>query len=120
MPAVGEVLIKVHACGVCRTDLHVVDGDLTEPALPIVPGHQIIGTVAAIGNGVSSLATGQRVGVPWLGGSCGECRYCRSERENLCDHARYTGYQINGGFAEYCVADALRRSDRLSLSADGW
>jgi len=105
-PSAGEVLIKVHACGVCRTDLHVVDGDLTEPALPIVPGHQIIGTVAAIGNGVSSLATGQRVGVPWLGGSCGECRYCRSERENLCDHARYTGYQINGGFAEYCVADA--------------
>jgi len=105
-PCAGEVLIKVHACGVCRTDLHVVDGDLTEPALPIVPGHQIIGTVAAIGNGVSSLATGQRVGVPWLGGSCGECRYCRSERENLCDHARYTGYQINGGFAEYCVADA--------------
>ena len=105
-PCAGEVLIKVHACGVCRTDLHVVDGDLTEPALPIVPGHQIIGTVAALGDGVSSLATGQRVGVPWLGGSCGECRYCRSERENLCDHARYTGYQINGGFAEYCVADA--------------
>ena len=105
-PSAGEVLIKVHACGVCRTDLHVVDGDLTEPALPIVPGHQIIGTVAALGDGVSSLATGQRVGVPWLGGSCGECRYCLSERENLCDHARYTGYQINGGFAEYCVADA--------------
>ena len=105
-PCAGEVLIKVHACGVCRTDLHVVDGDLTEPALPIVPGHQIIGTVAALGDGVSSLATGQRVGVPWLGGSCGECRYCQSGHENLCDHARYTGYQINGGFAEYCVADA--------------
>jgi propanol-preferring alcohol dehydrogenase len=105
-PRAGEVLIKVHACGVCRTDLHVVDGDLTEPALPIVPGHQIIGTVAAVGGGVNSLAAGQRVGVPWLGGSCGECRYCQSGRENLCDHARYTGYQINGGFADYCVADA--------------
>jgi propanol-preferring alcohol dehydrogenase len=105
-PRAGEILIKVHACGVCRTDLHVVDGDLTEPILPVVPGHQIIGTVAAVGDGVKPLATGQRVGVPWLGGSCGECRYCQSERENLCDHARYTGYQINGGFAEYCVADA--------------
>ncbi len=105
-PKTGEALIKVHACGVCRTDLHVVDGDLTEPALPIVPGHQIVGTVEAVGDGVTSLAIGQRVGVPWLGGSCGECRYCRSERENLCDHARYTGYQINGGFAEYCTADS--------------
>ena len=105
-PSAGQILIKVHACGVCRTDLHVVDGDLTEPSLPIVPGHQIVGTAAEVGEGVDSVKVGQRIGVPWLGGSCGVCRYCRTERENLCDSARYTGYQINGGFAEYCVAES--------------
>jgi propanol-preferring alcohol dehydrogenase len=104
-PAPGQVLIEVAACGVCRTDLHVVDGDLTEPKLPIVPGHEIVGRVAATGRGVTGPAPGARVGVPWLGFSCGECRHCRRGRENLCAAARYTGYQIDGGFAEYTVAD---------------
>jgi len=102
----GELLLRVTACGICRTDLHVVDGDLREPALPLVPGHQIVGEIEAIGDGVSGFTTGQRVGVPWLGGSCGHCWYCSHDKENLCDEARYTGYQINGGFAEYTVADA--------------
>ena len=104
-PATGQLLIKVQACGVCRTDLHVVDGDLKEPKLPIIPGHQIVGVVEKAGPGVSRFMTGDRVGVPWLGGSCGECAYCVSGRENLCAKALYTGYQINGGFAEKCVAD---------------
>jgi len=104
-PSEHQVLIRINACGVCRTDLHVVDGDLTEPKLPLVPGHQIIGTVEKTGGGVTLLETGQRVGVPWLGGSCGACRYCRSGQENLCDESIYTGYQIDGGFAEYCIAD---------------
>jgi propanol-preferring alcohol dehydrogenase len=103
--APGEMLIKVHACGLCRTDLHVVDGDLTEPKLPLIPGHQIVGTVADNSQGSGRFSIGERVGVPWLGWSCGVCEYCRSDRENLCDRARYTGYQMNGGFAEYCVAD---------------
>ncbi len=102
----GQVLLKVTACGICRTDLHVVDGELTEPTLPLIPGHQIVGAVEALGPGVTGFSRGQRVGVPWLGGSCGNCWYCRHDRENLCDAARYTGYQINGGFAEYTVADA--------------
>jgi len=102
----GHVLIRVRACGVCRTDLHVVDGELPAPKLPLVPGHQIVGVVEQIGEGVTGFALGDRVGVPWLGGSCGECAYCRSGRENLCDQARYTGYQIDGGFAEYTLADA--------------
>jgi len=105
-PNAGQMLLKVQACGVCRTDLHVVDGDLTEPNLPIVLGHQIIGTVIEIADGVSGFSPGDRVGVPWLGESCGHCRFCDSHRENLCDEARYTGYQINGGFAEKCVADS--------------
>ena len=105
-PERGQLLLKVAACGICRTDLHVLDGELTEPSLPLVPGHQIVGTVAAIGEGVTGIRQGQRLGVPWLGGSCGECWYCAHEKENLCDHARYTGYQINGGFAEYAVADS--------------
>ena len=105
-PAPGQVLIGVSACGVCRTDLHVVDGDLTEPKLPLVPGHQIVGCVAGVGEGVDTLSEGDRVGVPWLGGSCGECRYCQAGQENLCDASRYTGYQMDGGFAELCVADA--------------
>ncbi len=102
----GQVLLKVHACGLCRTDLHVVDGELPEPALPLVPGHQVVGRVVAVGSAVSGLAVGDRVGVPWLGGSCGGCRFCRLEQENLCDRAVYTGYQVNGGFAEYCRANA--------------
>lgn len=102
----GQVLLKVTACGICRTDLHVVDGDLTEPTLPLVPGHQIVGVIEEIGAEVSGFEPGQRVGVPWLGGSCGHCWYCEHDRENLCDEARYTGYQIDGGFAEYAAADA--------------
>jgi propanol-preferring alcohol dehydrogenase len=104
-PEPHQLLIRVHACGVCRTDLHVVDGDLKEPNLPIVPGHQIAGVVEKIGAAVTDFKPGDRVGVPWLGGSCGECHYCLTGRENLCDKAQYTGYQINGGFAEKCVAD---------------
>src|SRR3989440_2360940 len=105
-PGPGQVLIAVHACGVCRTDLHIVDGELTEPKLPLVPGHQIVGRVAAVGDGAERYREGQRVGVPWLGWTCGECRYCTSGRENLCDRARFTGYDLDGGYAEYCVADA--------------
>jgi propanol-preferring alcohol dehydrogenase len=104
-PGAGEVLIRVDACGVCRTDLHVVDGELTEPKLPLVPGHQIVGRVEEAGEGAERFAPGDRVGVPWLGWSCGECGYCRSGRENLCDDARFTGYDIDGGFAELTVAD---------------
>jgi len=105
VPGARQVLIKVHACAVCRTDLHVIDGELPHPALPLVPGHEIIGTVIAAGPGVERLPVGARVGVPWLAWSCGECGYCRSGRENLCDRARYTGYQVNGGYAELTVAD---------------
>ena len=104
-PGPGQILVKVHACGVCRTDLHVVDGELTDPRLPVIPGHEIIGTVAALGAGVEKFGEGQRVGIPWLGFSCGECRYCREGRENLCRQARYTGYQLDGGYADYTVAD---------------
>jgi propanol-preferring alcohol dehydrogenase len=105
-PATGEVLVRVHACGVCRTDLHVVDGDLTRPKLPLVPGHEIVATVQALGAGVEQLALGQRVGIPWLGHTCGRCDYCRAGRENLCDAARFTGYDRDGGYAEYTVADS--------------
>ena len=104
-PGPGQVLVRVHACGVCLTDLHVVDGELTEPALPIVPGHEAVGRVAAVGAGVERLAEGARVGVPWLGHTCGTCDYCRSGRENLCPHARFTGYQIAGGYADYMLVD---------------
>src|SRR5262245_58335766 len=105
-PGPSEVLIKVHACGVCRTDLHVVDGELPQPKVPIVPGHEIVGRIAALGNGVTTFELGERVGVPWLGGSCGVCEFCRSGRENLCADARFTGYQVDGGYAEFTVADA--------------
>ena len=104
-PGPQQVLIKVRACAVCRTDLHVVDGELTEPKLPLVPGHEIIGTVIEKGEGADRFAVGDRVGVPWLGWTCGVCDYCRSGRENLCDRARFTGYQIDGGYAELTVAD---------------
>jgi len=104
-PGPGQLLIKVRACGVCRTDLHVVDGDLTGGKLPIVPGHEIVGTVVEKGAGVERFAIGERVGVPWLGYTCGTCGYCASGRENLCDAARFTGYHIDGGYAEYAVAD---------------
>jgi len=104
-PGPDQVLIRVHACAVCRTDLHVIDGDLTEPKLPLIPGHEIVGTVAARGQGVDRLAVGDRVGVPWLGWTCGQCAFCRSGRENLCAQARFTGYQIDGGYGEFTVAD---------------
>ena len=101
----GEVLLRVHACGVCRTDLHVCDGELPNPKLPLVLGHEIVGTVLECGPGAGRFAPGTRVGVPWLGWTCGECGYCRSGRENLCDRARFTGYQRDGGYAELAVAD---------------
>jgi propanol-preferring alcohol dehydrogenase len=103
VPAPGQVLLRVRACGVCRTDLHIVDGELAEPKLPLVLGHQIVGEVLA---GGSRFATGERVGVPWLGWTCGECRYCLAGSENLCDRARFTGYDLDGGYAELVVADA--------------
>jgi propanol-preferring alcohol dehydrogenase len=106
VPGAGQVLLRVHACGVCRTDLHVVDDELPRPKLPLIPGHQIAGSVAARGAGVERFQVGERVGVPWLGWTDGTCRYCRSERENLCDAARFTGYDIDGGYAQYAVADA--------------
>ncbi len=105
-PAAGQLLLAVEACGVCRTDLHLVDGELPEPRLPIVPGHEIVGRVVALGAGVDSFAVGARVGVPWLGWTCGTCAFCTGGQENLCDAARFTGYQIHGGYAEYTVADA--------------
>jgi propanol-preferring alcohol dehydrogenase len=104
-PGPHQVLIRIAACGVCRTDLHILDGDLNDPKLPLVPGHEIVGYVVALGAGVTSLALGDRIGVPWLGFTCGECTYCRSGRENLCDQARFTGYQIDGGYADYTIAD---------------
>ena len=102
----GEVLVRVRACGVCRTDLHVLDGDLPDPELPLVPGHEIVGVVERLGDGVTSLTEGDRVGIPWLGYSCAVCAFCKSGRENLCVKARFTGYQLDGGYAEYAVADA--------------
>jgi len=104
-PGSGQVLIRVRACGVCRTDLHVVDGELPDPKLPLVPGHQIVGTVERSGPGATQFAPGTRVGVPWLGWTDGSCPYCQTGRENLCERARFTGYQIDGGYAEYTVAD---------------
>jgi len=105
-PGPGQLLLRVKACGVCRTDLHVVDGDLPQTRLPIVPGHEVVGEVVELGEGVSGFEPGQRVGVPWLGHTCGRCRYCRTGRENLCDHPGFTGYTLDGGYADYVVADA--------------
>jgi propanol-preferring alcohol dehydrogenase len=102
----GTLLIAIEACRVCRTDLHLIDGELPDPALPVIPGHEIVGRVAAIGAGVDGFRLGQRVGVPWLGWTCGTCRFCADGRENLCDAARFTGYRINGGYATHTVADA--------------
>jgi propanol-preferring alcohol dehydrogenase len=105
-PGDGEVLVEISACAVCRTDLHVVDGDLPSPKPSVIPGHEIVGRVAALGRGVSTFQIGQRVGIPWLGHTCGHCGYCATQRENLCDEPRFTGYQIDGGFATHTVADA--------------
>jgi propanol-preferring alcohol dehydrogenase len=105
-PGAGQVLLRVRCCAVCRTDLHVVDGELPDPKLPLIPGHQIVGVVEQVGEHADGFAVGDRVGVPWLGWTDGECRYCLSGRENLCESARFTGYQVDGGYAEYAAADA--------------
>ncbi len=105
-PGPGQIALRVEACGVCRTDLHVVDGDLRGPVLPLIPGHEIVGRVTTVGQGVEGLVEGTRVGVPWLGRTCGTCWYCRQGRENLCDAPAFTGYTLNGGYAEECIADA--------------
>jgi propanol-preferring alcohol dehydrogenase len=105
VPGPGQVRIRIHACGVCRTDLHIFDGELTEPKLPLVLGHQIVGTVAELGPDAKRFEPGRRVGVPWLAWTCGVCRYCRTGRENLCDNARFTGYTVDGGYAAETVAD---------------
>jgi alcohol dehydrogenase, propanol-preferring len=105
-PRRGEILVEIEACGVCRTDLHVVDGELTHPHLPIIPGHEIVGRVAALGAGVTDFTPGERLGVPWLGATCGVCPYCRSGRENLCDRPQFTGYTRDGGYATHTLADA--------------
>ena len=112
VPRPGQILIGVRACGICRTDLHIVDGELPWPGHPVVPGHEVVGTVLEVGADIESFAPGERVGVPWLGWTCGRCHYCLSGRENLCDRARFTGYQIDGGYADHVVADA-RYSFRL-------
>jgi propanol-preferring alcohol dehydrogenase len=104
-PGAGQVLVRVSACAVCRTDLHIIDGELPDPKLPLIPGHEIVGVVTATGEGADHFSIGDRVGIPWLGWTCGTCTFCRSGRENLCDHARFTGYQIDGGFAEFTLAD---------------
>jgi alcohol dehydrogenase, propanol-preferring len=114
-PGPGQLVVRVRACGVCRTDLHVVDGELPDPKLPLVPGHQVVGTVEAMGEGAKRFANGDRVGVPWLGWTDGECRYCRSGRENLCPRAVFTGYLADGGYAEMLVAD-----ERYCLEVPEW
>lgn len=105
-PATGQLRVRVTACAVCRTDLHVVDGELAEPTLPLVPGHEVVGAVDALGDGVTEFSLHQRVGVPWLGWTCGECEFCATGRENLCERARFTGYTLDGGYAEHMVADS--------------
>jgi alcohol dehydrogenase, propanol-preferring len=104
-PGAHQIVLRVRACGVCRTDLHVVDGELPDPKLPLVPGHEIVGTVVALGKEVERFTAGDRVGVPWLGSTCGQCRYCRTGRENLCDRAFFTGYTLDGGYADFALAD---------------
>jgi len=106
LPGLGQVLIRVQACAICRTDLHVIDGELPCPKLPLVPGHEIVGRIAQLGDGVNSFQVGERVGTPWLGWTCGVCPYCRKGNENLCDLAKFTGYTLDGGYAEHAVADA--------------
>ena len=105
-PQPYQVLVRIHVCGVCRTDLHVVEGELPDPALPLIPGHQAVGTVVQVGPVVSAIKEGDRVGIAWLQGTCGQCEFCTSERENLCLNAKFTGYQVNGGYAEYAVVPA--------------
>jgi propanol-preferring alcohol dehydrogenase len=104
-PGRGQLLLRVLACGVCRTDLHVVDGELSHPKLPLVPGHEVVGIVDAVGDGAANTAIGSRVGAAWLGSTCGECRYCKAGQENLCDRAKFTGYTLDGGYADYILAN---------------
>jgi len=106
VPGAGQLLIEVHACGICRTDLHVIDGELSNPKVPVIPGHEIVGVVAKMGSGVHEFRVGERVGVPWVGHTCGRCRYCSSGRENLCDAPGFTGYTIDGGYADHALADS--------------
>ena len=105
-PGTGQLLVRVTACAVCRTDLHVIDGELPNPKLPLIPGHEIVGRVEKSGHDVTAFRVGERVGIPWLGWTCAECKFCRSNRENLCERARFTGYTVDGGYAEFTVADA--------------
>ncbi len=105
-PGEGQVLVRVSACAVCRTDLHVIDGELPNPKLPLIAGHEIVGRVEEVGGGVQTWKCGDSVGIPWLGWTCGECRFCLSQRENLCERARFTGYTLDGGYAQYTIADA--------------
>ncbi|MGB5948858.1 MAG: zinc-dependent alcohol dehydrogenase family protein [Parvibaculum sp.] len=119
LPGPGEIRVRVAACGVCRTDLHVVDGDLPQPSLPLIPGHEIVGHVDMIGAGVTGFHMGERVGIPWLGHTCGACDYCRAGRENLCDHPLFTGYTRNGGYATHAVADASYAFPLGALGEDG-
>jgi propanol-preferring alcohol dehydrogenase len=105
-PRAGQIQLRIHACAVCRTDLHVIDGELPDPELPLIIGHEIVGRVARLGAGVTRISVGDRVGVPWLGWTCGKCSFCATGNENLCAQARFTGYTIDGGYAEYTVADA--------------
>src|SRR5579871_5246922 len=105
-PGPGEIRVRVLACGVCRTDLHVVDGELPNPKLPVIPGHEIVGRIDALGEGVDGLKLGERVGIPWLGHTCGHCAYCSAERENLCDQPIFTGYTRDGGYSSAAIADA--------------
>ena len=104
-PGPGQILLEVRACAVCRTDLHILDGELPQPKLPLVPGHEIVGVISRTGPAAERFQIGERVGVPWLGWTCGSCEYCRSGRENLCEQARFTGYTLDGGYAEYTLAD---------------
>jgi alcohol dehydrogenase, propanol-preferring len=106
LPAPNQLLVRVASCAVCRTDLHIIDGELPQPKLPLIPGHQIVGRIEAMGEGVSRFRPGDRIGIPWLGWTCGQCKFCQSGRENLCHDARFTGYTIDGGYAEFAVADA--------------
>ena len=117
-PAAGQLLLRVSACAVCRTDLHIVDGDLTEPKLPLILGHQIVGRIEQLGENVNGFSVGDRVGIPWLGWTDGTCAYCRSNRENLCDRAKFTGYNIDGGYAEFTVADARYCFHLANIQAD--
>ena len=117
-PGPGQVLIRVHACAVCRTDLHVIDAELTQPKLPLIPGHEIVGRIEEKGEATRRFKIGDRVGIPWLGWTCGDCAYCRTKQENLCDQAKFTGYTLDGGYADY-TASTVRWFDRIPKLSQG-